>query len=31
MSGADDKLMKPRALMNDPAATAGERAAARKA
>jgi hypothetical protein len=30
MSNADDKIMKLRAVMNDPAATAGERAAARE-
>ena len=30
MSSADDKIKKLRALMNDPAATAGERAAARE-
>jgi hypothetical protein len=30
MSSADDKIMKLRALMNDPAATASERAAARE-
>jgi hypothetical protein len=30
MSSADDKIMKLRALMNDPAATASERAAVRE-
>jgi hypothetical protein len=30
MSSTDDKITKLRALMNDPAATAGERAAARE-